>query len=160
MQHINLVKKKVLFFVLLVAAPPAFGAESLFAKLVDASSKSDQRALANLLATETLSTSTITVEKNNSLKGGSMRHAVPAAELAAKLQGCVVKQWRDTGSQYGQAYILWNCPTKRLPDDECYFYSYRAAMLDTRFHPANLFVHEMPSWDSRCGQRLPPPPGR
>ena len=140
----------------LTALSPASG--SLFAGLVDATSRSDRAALIRFLSTETLSSSTIRVAEGNRLDGGEMRHGVPVAEIADKLQGCNVKQWRDVGSEQGDAYILWECPTRRVPETNCYFYSYRAAMLDRRYHPANLFIHEMPSWDARCGVgRVAPP---
>lgn len=144
---------------LLAIAAPVKVSDSLFAQLVEATASSDRLALTRLLSSETLSSSTGTVGKDNRLNGGPMRHGVPAAEIADKLNGCAVKQWRDTGSEQGKAYILWECPAKRVPGNDCYFYSYRAEMLDPRYHPANLFVHEMPSRDyKRCGQVLIPPP--
>ena len=87
-----------------------------------------------------------------------MRHGVPAAELADKLQRCVVKQWRDTGNQLGSAYIYWECPTQRVPRESCYFFSYRAEMLDARYFPPNLYIGEDLSWDTRCGARVVAPP--
>jgi hypothetical protein len=131
---------------------------SLFAQLVTASARSDKGALTRLLETETLSTSTITVTDGNRLRGGLMLHGVSAVEITTKLQGCAVARWRDVGQQPKDAFVLWECPSKRVPRTDCYFYSYRASMLDTRYHPGNLFIHEMPSWDGRCGVRIPPPP--
>jgi hypothetical protein len=88
-----------------------------------------------------------------------MRHGVSAAEIAGKLEGCIVKQWRDVEDESGRPYILWECPRKRVPENDCYFYSYRAEMLDPRYHPANLFINEMASWDNSCGPRRVAPPG-
>jgi hypothetical protein len=153
----NQMRNLVLAVTLVTVAAPAQASESLFAQLVDATSNSDQNALVRLLSTETLSTSTGSVDQDNRLSGGTMRHGVPAAEIAGKLQGCSVKQWRDSGSERGRPYILWLCPTKRVRENDCYFYSYRAEMLDGRYHPPNLLVHEMPSRDPRCGPILPPP---
>jgi len=143
--------------VMLCVASPAAASKSLFAQLVEATSASDRRELSRLLSTETLSTSSGMVGPDNRLSGGPMRHGVPVAEIAAKLEGCAVKQWRDIGSDQGKAYILWECPTKPFPGNDCYFYSYRGEMLDPRYHPANLFIHEMPSRDKRCGSILVPP---
>lgn len=143
---------------LAITATPDPEPESLFARLVSASARSDDVTLTRLLETETLSTSTIGVTEGNRLRGGPMLHGVPAAEIANKLRGCAVTRWRDVGQQAGEAFVLWECPNKRAPGTDCYFYSYRASMLDGRHHPANLFIHEMPSWDRRCGVRIPPPP--
>lgn len=144
---------------LLAIGAPAEASDSLFAQLVEATTISDPQALAHVLSTETLSTSTVTVGTDNRLNGGPMRHGVPVEEIADKLNGCTVKQWRDEGNKPGEAYVLWECPTKRVPENECYFYSYRAAMLDPRYHPANLFIHQMASRDyARCGRILVPPP--
>jgi len=145
-------------FVLVCVASPAVATESLFAQLVDATSASNQHELTRLLSLETLSTSSGSVDADNRLSGGVMRHGVPAAELASKLNGCAVKQWRDTGSAQGKAYILWECPSKPFPGNDCYIYSYRAEMLDPRHHPANLFIYEMPSRIRGCGLMIPPPP--
>jgi len=40
-----------------------------------------------------------------------------------------VKQWRDIGGDQGAAYILWECPSRRVPENDCYYYSYRAETL-------------------------------
>jgi hypothetical protein len=154
----NPMRDVVLAGALLTLAAAVQASESLFAQLVEATSNSDQKAVTRLLSSETLSTSTGSVDQDNRLSGGPMRHGVSADEIAMKLNGCSVKQWRDSGSEQGQPYILWLCPTKRVPENDCYFYSYRAEMLDPRYHPPNLFVHEMPSRDPRCGPFLPPPP--
>lgn len=88
-----------------------------------------------------------------------MRHGVSPAEIVDKLNGCSVKQWRDIGSEEGRPYIQWECSEKRVPDNGCYFYSYRAEMLDSQYHPANLFILGMPSRDvGRCGRVIVPPP--
>jgi hypothetical protein len=152
----------ILSAALLGIAAPAPAARSLFAQLVDATANDDEMALARVLSSETLSTSTGVVLEGNRVNGGSMRHGVPSRDIAKKLVGCAVKQWRDTGTEQGSAYILWECPARRAPENECYFYSYRAEMLDPRYHPANLFIAETPSWDSRCGVRFvaPAPPPR
>jgi hypothetical protein len=144
---------------LLAVAVPNQASDSLFAKLVEATSRSDQAALTRLLSFEALSASTATVGKDHRRSSGPLRHGVPAREIAETLRGCSVKQWRNTGSEHGQAYILWECPTKRVVEHECYFFSYRAEMLDPRYHPSNLFVNEMPSRDDvPCGQVPIPPP--
>jgi hypothetical protein len=116
--------------------------------------------LTRLLSSETLSTSTGVVLDGNRVSGGPMRHGVASRDIAEKLVGCAVKQWRDTGTEEGSAYILWECRARRAPENDCYFYSYRAEMLDPRYHPANFFIAETPGWDSRCGVRLvaPAPP--
>ena len=149
----------VLAIMLSVIAAPAQASESVFAGLVKATSTTNRQALVKILSIEKLSTSTGTVGKDNRKNGGKMRHGVAVTEIADKLSGCAVKQWRDTGSDQGKAYILWECPNKRVPQNDCYFYSYRAEMLDARYHPANLFVLAMPSRDyERCGHVLVPPP--
>jgi hypothetical protein len=143
---------------LLSVAAPASATDSVFARLVKASTKSDQALLRTVLSSETLSTTTGRVVEGNRVNGGPIRHGVPGNELAAKLVGCAVKQWRDVDSEQGSAYILWECPSRLASENDCYFYSYRAEMLDPRYHPANLLIAEMPSWDSRCGVRFVAPP--
>jgi len=151
----------ILSAALLGATAPATASRGLFAQLVDATASQDEMALAKLLSSETLSTSTGVILEGNRVNGGPMRHGVPSRDVAKKLVGCAVKLWRDTGTEQGPAYILWECPARRAPESDCYFYSYRAEMLDPRYHPANLFIAEIPSWDSRCGVRsvapVPPP---
>lgn len=143
---------------LLAVAAPAYATDSLFARLVKASLKNDRASLARVLSTETISASTGQVLADNRVNGGAMRHGVSSNELARKLVGCAVKECRDAGNEQGPAYILWKCPTRRAPENQCYFYSYRAEMLDPRYHPANLLVSEKPTWDARCGARLVAPP--
>lgn len=151
---------KFAFLALLLTAPTASPASgSLFSRLVDASPASDLEELTRLLSTETLSSSMGTVLAGNRVNGGPLRHGVSAKQVAEDLQGCTVKQWRDVGTDQGDAYILWECPEQRAPENDCYYYSFRAEMLDPRFHPANLFIHKMPSWDARCGVRRVAPVG-
>lgn len=146
---------------LLLSTAPASATGSLFARLVDASSKSDKQALSTILRSQVLSTSSATLAPGNRTNGGELAHGVSATPLIEKLLGCAVERWRDVGGEQGSAFILWHCPEKRVPDNDCYFYSYRAELLDPRHHPPNLYIGETPSWDNeRCGLRhvAPPPP--
>jgi hypothetical protein len=152
-------KTAVLIAGLLCSAVPALASESLFARLVEASASPDRQALLRMLQSQTLSTSSATVGAGNRLSSTGLRHGVPATELAEKLEGCAVERWRDVGRDQDSAFILWHCPSKRVPGTECYFYSYRAELLNPRYHPPNLYIGEWPSWDHvRCGQRPPPAP--
>lgn len=148
-----------LLLVSLVAAATGAGSESLFSRLVQASAKADQPALTRALSSQTLSISSGSVVRGDRVDGGELRHGVSPVEIAGKLEGCIVKQWRDINDESGGPYILWQCPMKRVPENECYFYSYRAEMLDPRYHPANLFIGAIPSPDGSCRPRRVAPPG-
>lgn len=151
--------RSVALFVLTATADPSTATNNLFAELVRATDSSDTTELARVLETQTLSTSTISVSEDNRLSSGQMKHGVSAAEIAEKLNGCKVKQWQDLASRFREAYVLWECPTKFVGENKCYFRTYRASMLNPRFHPPNLFIHELPHRDyERCGSFLPPPP--
>lgn len=133
--------------------------DSIYARLVSATSSSNWDELERLLATESLSTSTISVDPNNRLVGGPLRHGISAREIAEKLKGCSVKRWEDLDYKWGGPFILWECPTKRLAENNCYFRTFRGSYLDPRFHPPNFFVHEMAERDVKlCGSIIPPPP--
>ena len=133
--------------------------DSIFAKLVAATESSNWNEITGLLETETLSTSTISIGSDNRLVGGPLMHGVSAREISKKLKGCSVQRWGDVGYKWGEPFILWECTTKKLPENKCYFRVYRGSFLDPRYHPANFFVHEMAERDIKlCGTILPPPP--
>lgn len=141
-------------------AASAAVSESIFAKLVLATESSNWEEVTRHLETETLSTSTVSIGSDNRLVGGTLMHGVSAHEISEKLKGCSVQRWADVGFKWGGPFVLWECPTKRLPENKCYFRIYRGSFLDPRFHPANFYVHEMAERDIKlCGIIIPPPPG-
>jgi hypothetical protein len=144
---------------LMAIAATAPASDSIFAKLVAATESSNWDEITRILGTETLSASTISIGSDNRLVGGPLKHGVSAREISEKLKGCSVQRWGDVGYKWGGPFVLWECPTKKLPENKCYFRIYRASFLDPRFHPANFFVHEMAERDIKlCGSILPPPP--
>lgn len=139
-------------------ASPVGAQQSLFASLVDATERGDKKALVRILSTCPLSTSRGTVGADNYVRAGKMRHNVPAAKLADRLLGCAVTRWSEVPSAWDSGFVLWQCRTERAPENGCWFYTYRASLLDPRYHPPNLFIKAMPSRDvARCGTIAPPP---
>lgn len=153
---------RVAFLTALCASASVSAERTVFERLVSATQASDWDALLEVLETETLSTSTISATQDNRLiVTRKMQHGVHAEAIAQKLQGCVIEKWRDVGSKWSKPFVLWQCPSSRQSDNECYFRVYRASMLDPRWHPENLFVHEMARRDiARCGHALPRPSQR
>lgn len=142
-----------------VLPTPVRAADSLFARLVAATERGDHAGLAAVLAEEALSSAATIIAADGRSAGGAIRHGVPVEKIARRLAGCVVERWRDVDSDSGDAFVLWRCPNSRVQSDPCYFHVYRASMLDSRFHPANLLVHQMAQRDvARCGQIIVPPP--
>lgn len=113
-----------------------------------------------VLSRETLSTSTVTIAPDGRLDGGPIYHGVSAHEIATKLVGCTVESWRDTPKdETGEPFVLWTCPAQQIVETPCYYRSYRAALLDPRWHSDNLFVHAMATRDpARCSNSVAPPP--
>lgn len=149
----------ILLLASLESVTPVAPPDSIFAELVAATERNDEDAMTRLLGSETLSTSTGSVDDDGRLSGGPMRHGVSAIGIAKKLRGCAVERWQDRDSRFARAFVLWECPSSRVPGNDCYYYSYRAARLDPDSSTSNLFVHELPKRDlERCGRFLPPPP--
>jgi hypothetical protein len=143
----------------LLVAPPSVPEPSLFAKLAQASEQHDKKALLRLLSSRPLSTGRGTVGPDNDLKSGEIRYDVTATELAEKLQHCSVKRWNDGPDAWLGPFVFWSCPAERVPENPCWFYTYRASMFEPKDRPASLFVGAMPDRDvARCGAFTPRPP--
>jgi hypothetical protein len=141
-----------------LVAPPA-PEPDLFASLVAATERHDQKALLLLLSNYRLSTSRGTVGPDNYVKSGQIRYDVSATVLAGRLQGCFVKRWNHGPNAWLGPSVLWHCPAERVPENPCWFYTYRAQMFEPKDGPPSLLLAAMPDRDvAKCGAIVPPPP--